>query len=266
MRPRKTEYMPIEHIHVGKRLREPSDESVMSMASSMGAIGLRMPITVRLIEEMEINGKSVSGVPVLVSGATRLAAAKLLGWEKIECFSAWDEEFSEVDARLWEIAENLHRSELTALEHDEHVAEWIRLTEQHRISSQVETKIGRGRPSGGVSAAARDLGVSKPEAHRAIKVASLAPEAKEQAKALGLADNRSALLAAAKEQDGSAQVVVLQKRAAKPAKIAREPLNDFEAKEQWLDRGMKWWNDGPAEWREQFLARIDRPVMDRGAA
>jgi ParB family chromosome partitioning protein len=32
------------------------------------------------------------------------------------------------DARLWEIAENLHRAELTFAERAEHVAEWIAIT------------------------------------------------------------------------------------------------------------------------------------------
>ncbi len=31
---------------------------------------------------------------------------------------------------MWEIAENLHRAELTALERDEHVAEWIALADR----------------------------------------------------------------------------------------------------------------------------------------
>jgi hypothetical protein len=98
--------------------------------------------------------------------------------------------------RLWEIAENLHRAELTKLERDENIAEWIRLTEQ---SSQLDTKGLGHRPQGGVNAAARDLGVDKNEAHRAVKVASLSDEAKAAAVEHGLDDNRSALLAAAKE-------------------------------------------------------------------
>lgn len=83
-----------------------------------------------------------------------------------------------------EIAENLHRAELTALERDEQVAKWVQLSAE-RISSQVETKIERGRPEGGVSAAARDLNISKPDAHRAVKVASLSDEAKEAARETG---------------------------------------------------------------------------------
>lgn len=77
-----------------------------------------------------------------------------------------------------------HRAKLTALERDEQVTKWIELSAE-RISSQVETKIERGRPEGGVSAAARDLNISKPDAHRAIKVAGLSNEAKEAARETG---------------------------------------------------------------------------------
>ncbi|MFZ3181356.1 MAG: hypothetical protein WA156_14370 [Methylocystis silviterrae] len=77
------------------------------------------------------------------------------------------------------------RAELTALERDEHVAEWIRLAE--RVSAQVAPKLsargrsGEGRPESGVRAAARDLGVDRDDARRATKVASLSDEAKRVA-------------------------------------------------------------------------------------
>ena len=35
---------------------------------------------------------------------------------------------TETDAKMWEIAENLHRADLTALERSEHVAEWAELS------------------------------------------------------------------------------------------------------------------------------------------
>lgn len=88
----------------------------------------------------------------------------------------------EIDAELWEIAENLHRAGLTALERDEEVARWIELTEAKPISSQVATKFSaRGRPESGINAAARELGIDKDDAHRAVKVASLSDEAKQAA-------------------------------------------------------------------------------------
>ena len=39
---------------------------------------------------------------------------------------------SELDARLWEVAENLHRAELTALERAEHISQWIRCKRRGR--------------------------------------------------------------------------------------------------------------------------------------
>jgi len=60
----------------------------------------------------------------LVTGYHRLEAAKRLGWDFIDgVFVAGDE----VDRELQEIAENLHRAELSALERDEQVAKWIEL-------------------------------------------------------------------------------------------------------------------------------------------
>ena len=117
------------------------------------------------------------------------------------------------DARMWEIAENLHRAELTALERNEHIAEWVRLCErrQKEVSAQIAQKPG-GRPEGGISAASRELGIDRTEASRAVKVAeNLAPEAKAEARALGLDDNQSALLRAADKPDADSQITALRK-------------------------------------------------------
>ena len=94
------------------------------------------------------------------------------------------------EASLAEIAENLHRAELTALERDEHIAEWVRLTEEKAKAAgseekpgqlaQVSTKGGRGKKSG-ISAASRDLGLERTQVRRAIKVAGITPDAKEAA-------------------------------------------------------------------------------------
>ncbi len=81
---------------------------------------------------------------------------------------------------MWEIAENLHRAELTALERDEHVAEWVRLSKKPSQSDTV-SRGGRGR-EGGVNAAVRDLGLERNVAHRAVKVDSLSQEAKQAAR------------------------------------------------------------------------------------
>jgi hypothetical protein len=49
-------------------------------------------------------------------------------------------------ARLVEIAENLHRAELNVADRAAHIAEWIRLTEAKEVWFQLETKLSsRGR-------------------------------------------------------------------------------------------------------------------------
>lgn len=54
---------------------------------------------------------------------------------------------------------------------DEQIARWIELVEQKRVISQSEKKPDAGRPEGGVNAAARELGIQKDDAYRAVKVA-----------------------------------------------------------------------------------------------
>jgi ParB family chromosome partitioning protein len=126
---------------------------------------------------------------------------------------------------MWEIAENLHRADLTELERSNHIAEWIRLcdvTNKPGQVAQVSAKGGRGQ-EGGVSGAARDLGIERTEARRAVKIDALAPEAKAEAVALGLDDNQRALLKAADEPDAEAQVKSLQDHAAAKAAAKSAP-------------------------------------------
>ena len=183
---RKTEFLNTEDIIVGARARSLNAAAVEPLAASLSKIGLRTPITVRMADDAGFSD------PVLVTGLHRLQAAKLLGWQEIECFVVEHE--SEDLARMWEIAENLHRAELTVLERDEQIAEWVRLSET--VSAQLEPKPQGGRPEGGTRAAARELGIEKEDARRATKVAGLTQEAKDAAREVGLDDNRSALLRA----------------------------------------------------------------------
>lgn len=177
---------------------------VARLAESIRKIGLRTPISVRIVDNyVAASGETCDGQPLLVTGAHRLEAVRSLGIEKIECW-IWSED-DETQARLWEISENLHRAELTALERDQHLAEWVRLTEQadqSRQSDANESKRAdkRGhRKQSGTRKAARELGVTEPDARRALKVASLTDDAKDAAVETGLDDNRSALLKAAEQ-------------------------------------------------------------------
>ena len=90
-------------IVVGDRLRALDRESVERLKESISRIGLKTPISVRSSEQGW----------TLVSGRHRLEACIELGMNEIQVVA---ETGSELEARLWEIAENLHRAELTALE------------------------------------------------------------------------------------------------------------------------------------------------------
>lgn len=204
-----------DDIEVGQRLRAGLDEAaVRRLADSMAQIGLHTPISVRVVR----GGDDASARVILVAGRTRLAAAKLLGWTHVDVVYT---DGDETDARLWEIAENLHRADLTALERAEHVAEWVRITEAKQAKDAAEGLLlgadklaqvapvskpagGRGK-EGGIRAASRDLGISRDQAARALKIDSIAPEAKAAAAEAGLADNQSALLKVAAEPTPEAQ-------------------------------------------------------------
>ena len=74
-----------------------------------------------------------------------------------------------------------------------------------------------GRPQSGVRAAARELGVDRNEARRAVRIASIAPEAREAAREAGLDDNQSVLLrvaAAPREQQVEVVAALVEFRAA----------------------------------------------------
>ena len=115
----------------------------------------------------------------------RLVAIKSLGRLKIPCRVV---QIDARTARLWELAENLHRVELTALQRSEQIDEWIQLTadqlvEQPKgdVSAQSDPKPQGGRPEGGIRAASRALGVDRSKARRARKrVAGIPSEIRDK--------------------------------------------------------------------------------------
>ncbi len=118
-------------------------------------------------------------------------------------------------APMAEIAENLHRRELGEIERAELMARWVEITAAKQEADareaaakaevndkpaqlgQISRSGGRGK-KGGVSQAARDLGVTRQTIERSVKIAALAPEAKRLAKRLKAP--QAVLLEAAKHE------------------------------------------------------------------
>jgi ParB/RepB/Spo0J family partition protein len=202
--PKQIALMP-EEIYIDGPRRPITEDAVARLVESIGKVGLWNPPTVRVCDIPDPVDGEMGSQYVLVAGRHRVEACKRLGLYQIECSLV---DVDATGARMMEIAENLDRAELTALERDEHVAEWIKLADlQSAQLAPIESKRvdGRGhRPESGVRAAARDIGIDRDDARRATKVASLSDEAKAVAKESGFDDNRSVLLKAAKEEDSVA--------------------------------------------------------------
>jgi hypothetical protein len=230
----------IAEVKVPERHRPLQPDTVTAIIESIEQLGMHTPITVRLEGE----------TPVLIVGRHRLEAIRTLGKE---CIDVEIFEGDEIEAQMWGIAENLHRAELTALQRDEMMADWVRLTEAKAISAQVAPKPKGGRREGGVRAAARKLGVGRDDVRRAVKVARLSPAAKRAAREAGLDDNRSALLAAAEEATSKAQVTKVEEIAERGAVKATPPVaNDLETEEGWRTELMRVWNRGLPEWQKRW--------------
>jgi ParB-like chromosome segregation protein Spo0J len=225
--------VPVTKIRVGERSRALREDAMVSLLESIKSIGLQVPISVH------VDPSSRDERYVLVAGLHRLEACRRLGMAHIDARIL---DLDETDRRLWEISENLHRAELTALERSEHIAEWIRLTEEREIQpaqvAPLEKSIGYRSPplqkTGGINAAARELNIDRTDAQRAVKIDSLAPEAKIEAKAIHLDRNRRALLGAAKAPSKEAQIRALREEAARKA----APHDDAGGSERRIDAAM----------------------------
>lgn len=95
----------IEKIVVGDRLRSLDEAKVLSFMDSIRSVGLKTPITVF--------GKEDDDTVRLSAGGHRLEACTRLGMSSILCFHELGDD---TDRELWEIDENLIRSDLSVAE------------------------------------------------------------------------------------------------------------------------------------------------------
>jgi ParB-like chromosome segregation protein Spo0J len=215
--------LTLSQIEIPPTARPYNAMAVVELSRSIAAIGLQSAPTV-----IEREGRFI-----LVAGRHRIEALKMLGIPSVlvRCV-----DFDDVEARMWTIAENLFRAELTVGQRAEQVAEYARLANEKRdlhsaqvAQNDVKREDGRGhRHEGGDSLAARDLGISRDEVRRAKTIAALPEQTKQAAREIGLDDNQSALLKAARAPTPEAQIAVLAEikergRVSDDAPSAREP-------------------------------------------
>jgi ParB family chromosome partitioning protein len=206
--------IPIDSIVIASGHRRINPAKVKELVVSIQTIGLKTPIAVR--PDLETPGRFI-----LVVGRHRIEAYRRLGHAEIEATLESD---SQLDADLWETAENLHRAELTAVQQTVAQAEWIKLVakkikrDQRAKARQVganesRREDGRGhRQESGVRAASRTLGIAETSARRAINIAdNLTDAARREAERLGLDNNQRALEHACKVGGGDEQVRALHR-------------------------------------------------------
>ena len=210
----------IDDVKVGERHRQVDAAKVSGLAESMKALGLQQPISVYLESDDTV---------LLVAGLHRLEAARSLGWEEIEASFV---HLSEIDRELWEIDENLARSELTTEEKREHLRRrkelWDKRQAEENNGTSRPTIRGRGRPKEFAADTAASTGLSKRQINRL------------------LADPKP--------------------REAKAVPPPRDPINEFESVDRQVDRLMAAWNAAGPEAREDFLNRIDTSAFDNTRA
>lgn len=217
----------VDDIEVGGRHRALSNDAVARLATSLKDVGLIQPISVRVVEEMVVDGELTAGVPLLVAGRHRLAAARKLGWSHIDCIEVDDDA---IKAELVEIAENLHRCDLTKEQRDEHIRRYAELIAAQRSTEKPDKKTDFKEPGAG-------------RGNKGI--------ATEIAEASGLSQ-RTVRRA-------------LNPPAPKPV-IAPVPIHEEDATERQVAALMSAWNRASRDARDEFLSRIDGPVFDQTRA
>lgn len=228
----------ISLIYPSSHARALNNDSVVSLAASMDKIGLRTPITVKPCSKFH-QGQEIAAFEI-VTGRHRLEAAKMLGWNEIEAVVMEDDIRA---CRLWEISENLHRAELSDVERSKLIEEWRELTCE-KVFQLGTPSGGRQQKDIGVRKTSQELGLTPQEVHRAHKIATMAPEAHEVARELGLDSNQSALLEAARQTTAEAQIDALMQRALRKAerKSLPAPLASEESEEKQAAAILSAWN------------------------
>jgi hypothetical protein len=209
----------IINIDRSNRLRSLKEEAVADLVRSMAVVGQMNPIWVTPI--MGDNG--VASGYRLVAGLHRVTAAERLGWTHVDARIV---DRTEIEARKAEIAENLHRAELSVQERADHVAEWIKLTKAEKVS-QVVTPAGGNQPNDqGIREAVRaGVVVNAMSGSRAVKIASITPAAREAADDAGLTSQKDRLFIANHadaEQVDAVAALVARKAAAKVKEVEED--------------------------------------------
>jgi ParB-like chromosome segregation protein Spo0J len=211
-----------------------------------------------------------------VAGRHRLEATRSIGASHI---AAIVRDCSELDAELWEIDENLCRAELSPSDRARQTAR------RKAIYIELHPETGHGKAAADKDAnlapfhveTAKATGSSERVVQRdAERGQKILPEVLDMIRGTKL--DTGTYMDKLKSMPGSDQFKAAQRdllhlrhqervamQARTKIKVADAPLNDEAAQERQVAALMSAWNKASAEARQEFLDRIDTPVMDRAA-
>jgi ParB-like chromosome segregation protein Spo0J len=248
----KTLKVPMKVIRFGG-LRPINKKKLNAIKDSIQEIGLKTPPTVRPVEDGKFE---------LVAGHHRIQALKELGRKKIRCFVIENKD----DARLWAIAENLHRAELQPQEEAELLKQWERLLKKQDKAVQGARPGGRQPHDKGVSSTAKALGMSREKVRRLRRIGTISKEVRVAANQAGLGSNKEALAKIGKEKTGKAQLEKVRElsRAKEPSRHQDERRKKTQMKR--LNRAFKKATSFRREWRDvsvptrlEFIKKVLKP-------
>jgi ParB-like chromosome segregation protein Spo0J len=129
----------LDDIEIPSSVRPYNATAVVELSKSIAATGLQSAPTA-----IERGGRYI-----LVAGRHRIEALRLLKHESVLVRVV---DFDDLEAKLWTIAENLHRAELTVAQQSEQVAEYPELAKQKRDAEKpaqiAQVSGGRGNEGG----------------------------------------------------------------------------------------------------------------------
>jgi hypothetical protein len=193
-------FVPSEVVFSDRLRGAINEKTVSDLMESIKRIGLREAPTVRWRHTADGEAEVV-----LVAGRHRVEACVRLGMPIMDCVIF---EGSEDEALLWEIAENLHRNELTSDERREHYAAWVKITADKVLHGA--TPLGGFQPlEKAIRKAAVELGVNAATISRAVAAESLTPEVKVAADEAGIGTVKRAEIS--REPNPAAQLAAIKR-------------------------------------------------------
>jgi ParB-like chromosome segregation protein Spo0J len=228
----------IETIRIPEGRRPIDQLKVEEIAASIKVVGMISPIGIRYRAGSSPGEPSI---PELVFGGHRLAACRMLGAKMIEAvdvgtltlFAGPDHD------RLVEIAENLHRSELTTPQRDQFLAEWVALVRKRDAEfgdrRQVPGKPGP-KPSAAIAEVAKASGIGLKTVKEAVAASKVSPKVKAAADKAELTSKQR--LAVSRQSGEDKQLKAIAEFAAPDTRQPTDPAkyDDIVAQRQRLDQ------------------------------